>query len=688
MANFLLEIGTEEIPASYLHPATEFLVNSFKKVLADNKIPYKEIKSFFTPRRIAILVKGIKERQEVWEEEVIGPAKKVALNEDGSLTPQGKGFLAANKAKDFSIKETSKGEYLFIKKKRGGEKTVSILKRFLPSLIREIPFPKRMRWMKNGITFARPIRWLLSLFGERILRFPFPTIRVGNWTFGNTYFKKRIILKSAVDYERVLKEYKVIPSFSERRERIRKEASLLAKRAGGEVLFDEELLDEITNTLEFPRGILVKFSQEYLNLPKPVITLVLKKHLRAMAVGRDNNLLPYFIVFANNPFLDKKKVKEWYENSAESRLADANFFYQEDLKKGLESLLEEEKKVIWIEGLGTLYDKTERIKKLVERYCDDCPDIDREGLLRAVLLAKTDLLTNIVREKELTSLQGIMGGLYAQILGEKETVFRAIGEQYLPVPKTKEGALLALADRFCNIVGSFLKGEIPSGSYDPFGLKRMADTIIEILSFHNLFLVVDSSVDFLLSEFSPSDVSLREKILRFFAERMKLFLLNKGYRYDVADSLVYLSPLIPRDLEMRASALQKFREERGEEFRALVIGQKRAKNILREAERKGIPYSSAVDPSLLCEEPEKELYEAARNLEPKIAESLRGREYEETLSLLLSLRGAIDKVFDEVLVMTEDVNLRRNRLALFSYIKSLFYSFCDFSLLVLEGEER
>ncbi|MEO0110547.1 MAG: glycine--tRNA ligase subunit beta [candidate division WOR-3 bacterium] len=688
MPNFLLEIGTEEIPASYLSPATEFLVNSFKKLLLENKIGYKEIKSFFTPCRMAILVKGIKERQEVWEEEVIGPPKKVALTEDGSLTSQGKGFLLANKAKEYYWRETPKGEYLFIRKKKGGEKTNLILSSLLPSLITEIPFPKRMRWAESGVAFARPIRWICSVFNGSILRFPFPNIRVGNFTYGNKNFKKRVVLKDAKDYERVLKKYKVIPSYEERRKSVLNKANSLAKKVKGEILADSELLDEITNTLEFPVPILVNFAERYLSLPKPVITTVLKKHLRALSIGQGDNLLPYFIVFLNNPLGKKSEVKKWYENSAESRLADAEFFFNEDLKKGLENFLLEEKKVIWIEGLGTLYDKTERMKKLVEKLGSYYPEIDREGLQKATLLSKADLLTNIVREKELTSLQGIMGGIYAQMAGEKEVVFQAIGEQYLPIPKTKEGALLALADRFDNIVASFLKGEIPTGSYDPFGLKRMADTILEIFSSHHLFLSVDEPIEFLLGEFSSTDLSLKEKILRFFGERVKLFLMEKGYRYDIADSLISLSPLVPYDLEMRAEALTRFREERKEEFRTLVIGQKRAKNILREAERKGIAYSEIVNPDLLREEPEKVLFEKGKGLEERLKNSLKERRYLETLELLLTLREAIDKVFDEVLVMTEDAELRRNRLALFSYIKSLFYSFCDFSLLVLEGEEK
>lgn len=688
MANFLLEIGVEEIPASYLLPATEFISNYLKKALLENKIGYKEIKSFFTFCRIAILVKGIKEKQEVWEEEIIGPPKKVALSEDSSLTSQGRGFLSANRAKEYYWKKTPKGEYLFIKKKKGGEKTNLILTSILPSLITEIPFPKRMRWAENSITFARPIRWICSVFNHSPLRFTFPNIRVGNFTYGNKNFKKKIILKDAKEYERILKKHKVIPSYEERKESVIKKANALAKRVKGEVLTDPELLEEVTNTLEFPIPILVNFTERYLSLPNPIITTVLKKHLRAFSIAQGNNLLPYFIVFVNNPLVKKSEVRKWYENGAESRLADAEFFFKEDLKQGLASFLEEEKKVIWIEGLGTLYDKTERMVKLTEKLGSYYPEIDREGLKRASLLSKADLLSNIVREKELTSLQGIMGGIYAQMAEEKEVVFQAIGEQYLPIPKTKEGALLALADRFDNIVASFLKGEIPTGSYDPFGLKKMADTILEILSFHNLFLSVNEPIEFLLPESPSSDFPLKEKILRFFAERVKLFLMGKGYRYDIADSLISLSPLVPYDLGLRAEALRKFREEQKEEFRTLVIGQKRVKNILREAERKGITYSESIDLTLLREEPEKILYEKAKGLEGRLKDYLKERHYLESLKILLTLREPIDKVFDEVLIMTDDLDLRRNRLSLFSYIKSLFYSFCDFSLLVLEGEDK
>ncbi len=698
MANLLLEIGSEEIPASYLGPAADSLGNSFKDFLQKKRIAYKEIEIFFTPRRIAVLVKGIGKRQEVWEEEIPGPPKTAALKEDGSLTPQGEAFLRANKAKNFYLKNTPKGEYIFIKKKMGGEETVRILRDFLPSAILSLPFPKNMRWSPKvkrcaakatggkDVVFARPIRWLSVLFDNRVIKFPFFNIPVANFTFGNRYFQKKIFLKEAKGYEGLLKRWWVIPNFSERKEIIKRKALALADKIGGEVFLDADLLEEVANTLEFPKPIIAQFEKRFLSLPAPVISTVLKKHLRAFSVKKKGKeeLLPYFLVFVNNPFGKEERIREWYERSAKSRLEDAKFFYEEDLKIGLLPLVEKEKEVIWIEGLGSLYDKTQRLVRFSEYLAGFYPEVG-ESLRRAAFLSKADLLTNIVREKELTSLQGVMGGIYAQGLGESEEVMRAIGEQYLPVPNSKVGALLALADRFDNLVASFLKGEIPTGSYDPFGLKRMADTIIEILSHHNFFLSLDEGVDFFLKEFG-SQGETKVRLLKFFRERVHLFLEERGYRYDIADSLVFLSPLVPKDLEERASALQKFRRQREEEFQRLVIGQKRVKNILREADAKKIPYGGGVAISLLQEAAEKDLYKRACELEGQIILALNEKRYEETLNLLLSFREGIDRFFDEVLVMTEVEELRRNRLALLSYIKSLFYSFCDFSLLVLEGK--
>ncbi len=688
MANFLLEIGTEEIPASYLAPAAEFLNNSFKKLLSEKRVGYKDIKVFFTPRRIAVLIEEIAERQQVWEEEVIGPPKKVAVNENGLLTTQGKGFLKTNKAKDFYVKETPKGEYLFIKKTKGGKETASLLKSLLPSLITSIPFPKYMRWQDApAVLFARPIRWLCCLLGNRRLQFDFPNLRVSNFTFGNRYYQKKIVLKNPAQYEEILKEYKVIPSFWERRDFIIKELHNLAKDLDGSFVEDRELIDEVANTLEFPVPLLCHFDERYLSLPFPVITTVLKKHLRAFVV-RNEGFLPYFLVFANNPGLDCSEVKGWYEKSARSRLEDAQFYFEEDLKKGLLPLVEAEKKVIWIEGLGSLYDKTQRLVRLGERLAGYCEGIDLELLRRASFLAKADLLTNMVREKELTSLQGIIGGIYASLLGEKEGVAQIIAEQYLPLPQTKEGAIFALADRLDNIVASFLKGEIPTGSYDPFGLKRMADTILEILSHHNLFIRIDEPVGFLIQEFnSKEENNLLNKILDFFTDRLRLFLQERGYRYDCAEACCRISPLVPKDSELRASALEKYRKERKEEFARLVIGQKRVANILREAEQKGIEYPSEVGSLLLIEEAEKVLYQKALELEPKLMRAVTERKYEESLSLLLSLREAIDNFFDKVLVMTEEIALKQNRLALLSYIKSLFNQFCDLSLIVLDEEK-
>ncbi len=689
--NLLLEIGTEELPASFPKPAAEVLKEKVSDFLKQNRISFGKAKIFYTPRRIAVIWQKVSEKQRKEIIEVAGPPWRVAFDDQGNPTKSAIGFAQSHgkKVKDLYPKKTERGEYAYLKKATAQEKTETILAQGLAEIVRSIPFPKTMRWTENKTRFGRPIRWLCAIFGTTPIKFEFDRLVASNKTFGHRNFlKKPIRLNKVFDYEKILRRYGVLVDPKTRQREIEKQTKRIAQKVKGSLVKDEELLAEITNLVEYPLAILGEFKSEFLKLPAVVLRTALKAHQRCFSIqDRKGNLLPYFITVTNNPKCNHAEVKTWYEKAIESRLKDALFFLEEDLKVGLAPLVEAEKKVTWIEGLGSLYEKTQRLVALTKFISQYVPNIDSPSLFRAAELAKADLLTNMVREKEFTSLQGTIGGIYAESLGESLLAATAIKEQYLPksigdsLPQSTEGAILSIADKLDNIVASFIVGETPSGSEDPFGLRRQATAILSIIIDKNFWFDLAALISYNLSLFQLTfdSSNLLPKIHQFFQERLENLFIERNIRYDICDAVLAVAWMNPVDALKRANALIQFRT--GKEFEDLVIGQKRVNNILRDQ-----LVSDSIQEQLLIEQDEKELYEKARAIEPLLNSAIEKRDYEKALSLLLSLRRNIDSLFDNVLIMTEDGNLRQNRLALLNYLKSLFMKVCDLSKIVLEGE--
>lgn len=687
--DLLIEIGTEEIPASYLAPASSEFKSKIEKFLQDSRIDFKESKIFYTPRRIAILIFDVLSKQPDEIKEIQGPPRDIGYDKNGKPTKTGYGFARSHKKsiKDVYIKSTPKGEYLFLKKRLRGENTTLLLKKTLPKLILSLSFPKSMRWTETKLRFARPIRWIVVLFGNTPVKIQINKISTSPYTFGHRFLsKKPLKIKEPREYESLLQKHYCIADPERRREMVDDGLINVANSIRARVVEDPELLEEVTNTVEYPLPILCQFEERFLQLPEEVLITALKYHQRCFALkDREDRLIPYFIAITNAPKGDKSEIRKWYERFLKSRLADAEFYYKKDIEKGLEKRVEEEKRVIWIEGLGTLYDKTQRLVELSSFLSSEISGVDEKALKRAAYLSKADLLTNMIREKEFTSLQGIMGGIYARVLGEPDKIGEIIYEHYLPkssqdqLPKTLEGSILSMVDKLDNITASFLKGEIPTGSEDPFGLRRQATAIIYIILERNLFLSLDRLVEKSLELYNKKDNRVKKNLREFFEDRVYQYLIEKGIRYDIANGvkLWFDNPL---DAKLRADALMDFRKD--EEFERLVIGQKRVANIL-----KGIRVKGGIDPSLFKAKEERALYEKAKEIERLLKKKVKERNYKASLETLLSLRGEIDALFDEVLVMTEEEDLRNNRLALLSYIKSLFLEVCDLSEIVLEGEE-
>ena len=688
MKPLLLEIGAEEIPSLFLEPAAQELRSRIRTLLTEHEIKTGRGQIFWTPRRLAVFFSEVSAQRPGRTLEIQGPPNKVAFSSEGKPTKTAIGFSQSHgkTPEDLYVKSIPKGKYVFLKKQFPPLDTTEILKKGVPEIISSLPFPKTMRWRSDKTRFARPIRWLLCMFGTESIRFEFAGLTASNKTHGHRGFgDKPIEITTPGDYEKLLLDHKVVVSPKARRQSIMKEIAEMATGVNAMPVKDPELIEETVNTTEFPVPILCKLESEHLKLPREVLITALKKHQRCFAVQNENNqLLPYFIAVADNPDCDRKTVARWYERAAESRLSDARFFFDADMKVGLEPLVEQEKKVTWIEKTGSYYDKTQHLRALCKYLGTRLPETDLTVLDRSAQLAKTDLLTNMIHEKEYTSLQGIMGGIYARMLGEPDLVADAIAEQYLPVatdgklPETVNGAILNIADKIDNIVATFLAGAIPTGSFDPFALRRQASGILAIILKRGFRIDISELIRFALSLFGKNG-SCAYKLRLLFKERLEPLLTERKIPYDIARAVLETTWHLPCQALASAKALVEFRES--DEFQHLIIGQKRVANILRGQDVSGLP-----DPGLLCEPAEKELWKQANNIEPGLDNAVSSQDFKQATRLLLSLRTPIDAMFDKVLVMAKDPKIRTNRLQLLNYVRSLFRKVADLSSIVLQGE--
>ncbi len=690
MKQLLLEIGTEEIPASFLGPALSDLERRVRAALVEHEIAAGPAELFSTPRRLGLRLIEVAEGRPAQVVELQGPPKKAAYDPQGNPTRTAVGFSAAHgkTPADLYVKPTPRGEYVFIKKQADPVPTTKVLREGVPGIIAALPFPKSMRWDTTGVRFARPIRWLICLFGEEVVEFEFGGLKSGAESRGLRNSTPALFpIPSPAEYESTLRAHGVIVPRATRRTAIAEELERLAASAGGRPVEDEDLLEETTDITESPELLLCSFSPDYLDLPAEILTTALKKHQRCFSIRRTDSdaLLPNFVAVANTPGCDAKTVSGWYEKAAESRLRDARFFVEADLKHGLEALVEEEKQVTWIEGMGSYFDKTKRLGALCDYLARQVPGTDSDSLRRAATLCKADLLTNMVREKEFTSLQGRIGGIYALRLGEPAAVADAIAEHYLPrsvgdkLPQSRNGALLSIADKLDNIVATLLTGEIPTGSEDPFALRRQATGLLTIVLEQNLPIDIGALVAAATRLFPAPKDEYATQIPGLLRERLNALLADKGIRYDIAAAVMETSWQQPAQAMIRATALSAFRDE--PEFQKLVVGQKRVANILKGLSVEGLP----AEP-LLVEPTEKLLFDESRKVEPDLDRALAAHDYRHAFELLLSLRPTIDKFFDDVLVMAKEEDLRTNRLRLLAYVRSLFARVADLSKIVIEGQ--
>lgn len=710
-ADLLFEIGTEEIPAGYVPPALEQLRKIATESLTDHRIPFGEIQTLGTPRRITLSIKDIKTLQKSQETEVVGPPKRVAYDENGEPTKAAIGFAKTQgvELSALRIVETERGEYVAASKLETGEPTQTVLQRLLPEWIAALRFPKTMRWETKSeegqafARFARPIRWLVALLGDEVINCAYGDVDAGRVTYGHrSLHPEPITLVSASldTYSEALRTADVIVCPNERRETIKEQVTTILKAEGCLPKLDDELLDTVNYIVENPQPIVGNFSESHLEIPPEVLITAMKKHQRYFPMWKDDTALAAkFITISNGTDSNIDGVRHGNERVLHARLNDAEFFYREDQKTSLADKVERLGAVIFHAKLGSLLEKAERMKALVAflaQLASQKLAIEKPGTQlelaettvrhaeRAAWLCKADLTTHMVIE--FPSLQGITGKYYAQSSGETAPVATAIAEHYqplganTPLPETEVGTIVSIADKIDTIVGYFGIEERPTGSQDPYSLRRHALGTIRILQDRQLPLSLDAVVEKACSLYKVALADdTQTSVLNFIKERLRVILVQtQKYAPDLADAVLAVGDVDIIDILKRASALAEFRLTPN--FEAVYNALNRVLRILPE----NAP--ETVDATLLHDDAEKQLHELITEVEPNFKQRIQERNYAKLLTQLAVLQPAIDTFFDEVLVMAKEPTLRANRLALLKRIGRNIYAIADLTKLVIAGK--
>ena len=682
-SELLLEIGTEEIPARFIPPVLEEMAATFKRLMEQERLAVGEVLTWGTPRRLTLVAREVAAAQAEVTEEIIGPPKAVAFDAAGKPTPAAQGF-AKNQGvavADLVEVETPRGVYLAVSKRTAGRPAAERLQEVLPGFILGLSFPKSMRWGSLSITFARPIHWVLARLGGEVVSFPLGDVQSGGKTYGHRFLAPQgLEVKDAAAYVAELRQAHVIVEPAARRAHLEKELADAAARVGGEVVPNPGLVEENTFLVEYPSVVVGNFEDKFLALPDEVLITSMREHQRYFSLrGKDGRLLPHFMAVNNTLARDPDLVRQGHEWVLRARLSDAMFFYQEDAKVPLENRVEALKGVVFHSLLGTSYEKMERFRKLaVSQAQSAAPDL-ADLVRRAATLCKADIVTEMVGE--FPSLQGVMGAQYAQLSGEPPAVAAAIFTHYLPrhadddLPQDLIGALVVMADRLDTICGCFGVGLIPTGAADPYGLRRHALAVIRILRAQGLHLdlpeVVAASLELLKEKISRAPEETALEVLDFFQTRLQHLLLGEGFEHETVAAVLAAGCRDVVEAANKVRALEEVRQS--PDFPALAVAFKRVINIARDAE------AAEVTP-LLFEHPEENLlFEAVALMDAEVAVALAQRDYSGVCRSLAKLKGPVDAYFDKVLVMAEDKNLRRNRLALLDNISQTFIKMADFS---------
>jgi len=688
----ILEIGTEEIPAGFLDEATRNLASLCKRALEEYSLSYDGIETFGTPRRLTLRVVGLPDKQEDRTEEAYGPPVKIAFDEKGNPTKPALGFAKAQGVdinKLITVKR-DRGKFLALKRKIKGQKTDKILKEILPNLIMSLPFRKSMKWGDGEITFVRPLRWILSIFGGKTISFELEGLKSSSKTYGHRFMHpKPFKVSNWEDYEKGLEDGYVLLDQNKRSETIYKGITELADKIGGLVSDDPELLETVTNLVEIPLVLKGDFEEEFLALPNEVLISVMKYHQKYFPVfskSKKGELLPHFIFVCGTPVKDTKVVCKGNERVIRARFTDARFFYDEDKSSHLSSKLDDLRGMVFLAEIGTYYQKTQRLIELAGNlgktlgFKDSVKDIKR-----AAELSKADLATQMVFE--FPELQGIMGKYYAELSGETTEVAKAIEEHYMPIsrdgdlPETNFGSIVSLADKIDTISSCFISGLIPTGTSDPYALRRQAIGIINIVSERDFYLSLDPLFRLGLTlindqtekKYSESLEETLDTIMNFMTERFRNIMITEGSAQDVVDAVVSVGFDDILDTKRKIEALTQFRK--AADFETLGIAFKRVVNIVKDHTGNNFSEKHFVEPV------EKDLFKSYNEIRDKVEAKILEKNYIDSLLLMKNLKDPIDKFFDNVMVMDKDPKIKENRLSMLSEIKNLFFKIADFSKL-------
>jgi glycyl-tRNA synthetase beta chain len=679
----LLEIGTEEIPARFLPPALEEMAASFRKLLDAERIGVGEILTYGTPRRLALVAREVAEAQAEFETEEIGPPKAVAFDAAGKPTPAAQGFAKKQgvAVSDLIEVDTPRGVYLAVKKSTTGRPTAERLPELLPGFILGLSFPKSMHWGAETITFARPIHWILARYGGTVVPFTLGDVTSGGATRGHRFLAPQAVeVADGQAYVAALKAANVIVDPAARRALLEQELTQAAAGVKGEVVPNPGLLEENTFLVEYPSVVVGNFEDKFLALPDEVLITSMREHQRYFSLrGPDGRLLPHFIAVNNTLTRDPNVVRQGHERVIRARLSDAMFFYQEDAKVPLANRVDALKGVVFHSLLGTSFEKMERFRDLAAALAAQLAPELTDQVKRAATLCKADITTEMVGE--FPSLQGVMGRQYAKLSGEAPEVAEALFTHYLPrhaddeLPPDKIGALVSLADRLDTICGCFGVGLSPTGTADPYGLRRHALAVIRIVRSQELHLdlaaAVAAALELLKGKISRSIDETALEVLDFFQTRLQHLLLTEGFEHETITAVLAAGWRDVLDAADKVQALHEFRQN--PEFPSLALAFKRVINIAQAAE------PGEVNSTLFEHGEENILYQSTKMMEEQVTQALEQRDYSEVCGVLARLRGPVDCFFDKVLVMADDLKLRRNRLALLVRISQTFLKMADFS---------
>jgi glycyl-tRNA synthetase beta chain len=682
----LFEIGTEEIPSGYLPPALEDLRTVASRLFAEQRLTFAGIRSLGTPRRLTLFVDGLIERQADQRREVVGPPRAVAFDAEGKPTKAAEGFARAQgvPVDALQVRMLDRGEYLVAVQEERGARTQDILATLLTKLLATLSFPKFMRWGGGTFRFVRPIRWLLAIYDERVVPFEMDGLTADSKTYGHRFLAPRgVRVRSFQQYLDTLEERFVIVDPARRRELVRTLAAEAAAAVNGEPILADDLVESVADLVEFPTAVCGAFKSEYLELPREVIVTPMQKHQRYFpVVDTAGNLLPHFVAISNMRAKDMQLIRQGNERVLRARLNDAEFFFREDRKRPLHERLPELAHIIFQEKLGSVADRVQRIQRLAVWIAERVDPAARAAAARAALLCKADLTTSMV--KEFPALQGIMGREYARLSGEPPEVCQAIAEHYLPrfagdyLPASSAGAVVALADRLDSIAGCFGIGLIPTGSEDPYALRRAALGVVQTILQREIRLPLDEAVAAAQAGYGSGTASdaepIRRDVLEFLRGRIQAVLIERGLSGEVVEAVLSAGANDVVDAARRAEALAVLRREA--DFDELATAFRRVVGIIPKG------FDRAVEVARLVEGAERALYAQAMELKTEADRLVAAQDYLGALRRIVGLKPMVDMFFEEVLVIGPDEGLTENRFALLKTVGDLFARIADFTKII------